>query len=309
MIKKFLKHLYYKEPKTYPIVKFIVNIYYSLETKLISDETYYKKSFRRIFGYELDLKNPQTFNEKINWLKLNQRSNLITLCADKFAVRAFVQDNLNSDENLIPLVFHTNDYKKITKESLPDFPVIIKANHYSSEVCIIRNKENVNFKKVQFDCKRWLNHNFYFREREWQYKNINRKLIVEKLITDKNGNLPLDYKFHCFHGKVELIQLDVDRDENHKRNLYDENFNFLEIGLKVPRGENIYKKPENFEKMKRIAERLAEKKGGAFIYVRVDLYNVDGVIYFGELTFTPGAGLEKFTDPEWDQKLGQKIHL
>ena len=218
-----------------------------------------------------------------------------------------MQEKLNSDENLIPLIFHNIDPNEFTTENLPDYPVIIKANHYSSEVHIVRDKEKEKekFKKIQFDCKRWLNHNFYFREREWQYKNIPRKILVEKLITDAYGKLPMDYKFHCFHGNVEFIQLDVDRETDHKRNLYDADFNFLDIGMKFPRGENIYPKPQNFEEMKRIAEKLAEE----FPYVRVDLYNLEGKIYFGELTFTPEAGLGKFSDPKMDEYYGSLLKI
>lgn len=147
-MKSLIKNLYYNNPTLYPVIKSGVDLYYRLETALVNDEAYYKKRFRQVFGYEPNLLNPRSFSEKLTWLKLHQRSPIITQCADKYAVRTYVKEKLSSDDILIPLVFHTTNPKDINPEKLPDYPVIVKANHYSSEVHIIREREREREKNI-----------------------------------------------------------------------------------------------------------------------------------------------------------------
>lgn len=282
-----------------------------LKYRLTSDESKMKSEFKKNLGYPLDLNNPKTLNEKIQWLKINDRTPLHTKCADKYAVREYVSEKVGK-EYLIPIVFETKNPRDIIPENLPDFPIIIKANHDSSGGIIVRDKSTVNWIKTQNMLASFLDINYYYRFKEWQYKNIERRIIVEKLLTDDQGAIPFDYKFHCFHGKVEFIQLDLNRFTNHMRNMYDRNWtllpfnwcNFIDGKPKLENGGHV-DKPKCLREMIIIAEKLSE----AFKYVRIDLYEFNNRVYFGEVTFHPCSGAKVIHPEEWDYKFGEMIDL
>jgi hypothetical protein len=254
-------------------------------------------------GYKLNLKNPKTLNEKIQWLKLNERKPLHTLCADKYAVRKYIKEKIG-EKYLIPLLYHTNNPYNIIPENLPNIPHIIKTNHNSGEVFIIKDKAKANIKEIQNKLKKSLKINYYYIGKEWQYKNIKPCIIVEKLLLDNNSNIPNDYKFHCFNGKLVFIQVDINRYTEYKKNLYDPNWNFIDCQWKRPNGGNV-KKPHMFNRMKLLAQIIAKD----FRYIRVDFYNIGDDIYFGELTFHPACGWANFFPIEWDEKFGKKLIL
>lgn len=281
---------------------YLKKLKYFIRYKLIPDEKYIKYKFKKYFGYELDLKNPRTINEKLQWLKLYDRTSLHTKCADKFEVREYVEKKIGS-EYLIPLVFHTFNYKDINAENLPNFPVVAKTNH-ARGVCIIRDKNKEDFYQIQKKLKEELKNNFYYRTREWQYKNIKPRIIVEKLLLDENDNIPYDYKFICMNGKVEFIQVDMDRFTEHRKTLYNTNWEKLDFGWNYPIGDDI-EKPKMLHKMVELAEVLSKD----FDFVRVDFYTIYEKIYFGELTFHPAGGFGKFTPHKIDLELGKKLHL
>lgn len=268
-----------------------------------SDEKCIKRHFKNTIGYELNLSNPQTLNEKIQWLKLNDRTPLHTMCSDKLAVRNYVADTIGA-QHLIPLVFTTTEIQKIKPENFPDYPVIIKTNHDNGGVVIVWDETKINWGKVRSRLKNKLKRNYFYRNREWPYLNIKPCIVVEKLLLDENNKIPIDFKVHCFHGKAKMITIDLDRFGQHKQNFYDPDWNILDCRWYFPIGEGI-PKPEGLAEMVNLAEKLADN----FLYVRVDLYLVNGHTYFGEMTFYHGGGLEKFDFEEWDIKLGDYLNL
>ncbi len=303
MLRNFFKEIYESSNLGYAIVNPFYKIYKYFKYNLKSERETNKQRFRNNFGRELDLENPQTLNEKINWLKMNDRSSLLTKCADKFTVRDYISGKIG-EEYLIPLLYHTAKSSNLISDNLPDEPFIIKTNHDSGGVFIVREKSKLNYKKVQLDFKRFLNNNYYQESKEWQYKNIEPRILVEKLLLDKEGKIPFDYKMHCFNGNLNFTQVDLDRQENHTRNLYDHEWDFIPCQWKYKNGRQI-ERPTNYEEMKRLAEKIAQD----FIYVRVDFYSVQNQIYFGELTFHSESGLSKFNPPEYDLILGKKLSL
>jgi len=263
-----------------------------------------KQEFKKTLGYELNLDNPKTLNEKIQWLNLNVRTPMYTLCADKFAVRKYIEEKIGS-EYLVPLIYHTKNPMDIVPENLPGFPFIIKTNNGSGGGIIVRDKSKIDWQSVQKTLAKALKQNFYYVKKEWQYKNIKPCIVVEKLLMDNKGNIPFDYKLHCFNGRLYFIQVDMDRHGDHKRILYDEDWKFIDCQWGKYGIGNIVEKPILFHKMRSLAETIAKE----FCYVRIDLYNIGSEIYFGEMTFTPVAGLGVFKPNEWDRKFGDMLRL
>ena len=262
-----------------------------------------KLAFRRVLGYGLNLNNPQTFNEKIQWLKFNERSLLLTQCADKWEVRKYVASKIG-EQYLIPVVFQSYNSEDILEENFPDTPFIIKTNHDSSGGIIVRSKQEINWKKLRRTMKKRLRNNYYYVNGEWQYKNIIPCILAEELLTDDNGEIPVDFKFFCFNGKVEFIQLDLDRESGHKRNMYDAEWNLLPFEYAYPNGRH-FPKPVLLDEMIDLVNKIAVD----FAFVRVDLYNIGGKIYFGEITFHPESGIGKFSPESWDHKFGKLLLL
>ncbi|WP_179347760.1 ATP-grasp fold amidoligase family protein [Winogradskyella pacifica] len=302
-LRKTISNIYRNSDLGYNILRPFYKIY-ELGLSLISDEYIVKRSFKKHLGYSIDLNNPQTLNEKINWLKLYNRKDLHTVIADKFKVRAYIKEKIG-EEYLIPLLYHTVTPKDIRPENLPDTSFIIKANHDSSGGVIVRDKSKVEWNIVRSHLRKALSENHYLSTREWQYKNIRPRIIVEKLLTYDDGSIPYDYKFHCFNGKVAFLGVDIGRfSEQRTRNLYDTKWNLLPCNWGRPNGVDVAK-PTNFEEMKTLAEKIAED----FTYIRVDFYAVNGKTYFGELTLHHSSGFRKFDQEECDQKLGKLLNI
>lgn len=310
--KEFIKKIYKETEWGYWLLRPVILVYEWLILRLYSDEYYIKKRFRKTFGFELNLEDPKTLNAKIQWLKLYDRTDLHTKCADKYAVREFIKEQVGEDY-LPVLLFHTKDVKKLIASNLPSDGTrfIIKTNHDSSGGLIVRDINQVDFAKQQLYFRRLLKNNFYWSSKEWQYKNITPRIIVEQLLEDKEGKIPNDYKFHCFHGKPKFIYCSVDREGGNTRHIYDINWEPLPF-VWVTKGKNVNSskgqeipKPQNYDKMIEIVEKLASH----FIYVRIDLYNVDGKIYVGEITFHHGSGFDVFEPIEWDYKYGSMLKL
>jgi len=275
--------------------------------RLIPEKVYLKRKFNRRLGYGLDLDNPKTMNEKIQWLKINNRSPLHTLCADKYAVRRYVKEKVGK-EYLVPLVYHTENPTDIIPENLPDFPFIIKTNHDCGGNIIVRNKADTDWKNVQKLLSNKIKRNCYDISKEWSYKNIKPCIIAEKLLLDENENIPWDYKLHCFDGKVRIISVTIDRFGNQRRNFYNENWEFQPFVWGCPPSRE---KVPNLPAPKKLKEMIyiAEKLASDLLYVRVDLYDVINKIFFGEMTFYPGSGFVIFSPFEWDTKTGAMLEL
>lgn len=302
-LKPFLRPLIYAKHSLYQFVK--SKIIPLAKQRLLSDEAFIKQLFYKKLGYEPSLSNPKTFNEKMQWLKINDRTPKHTMCADKYAVREFIRTELG-EQYLIPLLRHTDDLEEITRESLPDEPCIIKTTHDSGNYFVVRDKKNITDNEWQIFKSKFeksIHRNYYYCSREWQYKHIKSKIIIEKLLLE-NGTLPNDYKFYCFNGKSEFVLVDFDKHTDHKRNFYDVNWRQLELRRKYPNGKDV-PRPKCLEEMICLAEKLAEQ----FCFLRVDFYEVNGCVYFGEMTFHPASGFGAFEPKEWDLKLGQKLRL
>lgn len=288
-IKSFLKQFYWiRFFHLYLRQLYLKTFYFTTKAK----EKYIKKQFKKYLGYEVDFnKEPETFNQKIQFRKLYDDNLLYSICADKYRVREYTKEKIG-EEYLVPLYLVTN---KLTEEQWDKLPnsFVAKANHNSGPVQIVKDKTKANKKEIIRELNNQLKLDYGILSMEKYYSDIPRNIIVEKYLKD---NIE-DYKFHTFRKKVYLER--ITREGLGSMYSVDvwKNMNFS-IGYQVD--NNIYPKPKNFEKMLEIVKKLSQE----FEYVRVDLYNVDGKIYVGELTFCESSGFGKFTQEEWDYKFG-----
>lgn len=277
----------------------------------MSDKSFAKLKYFENTGRKLNLENPVTFNEKLWWLILNNRDPLLTTCSDKYKVRDYVRA-CGLEHILTKLYGVYSNANEIEFDKIPD-KIFIKTNH-GSGMNIIYHK-NRPFNKESFIKKfnSLLKQNYYWQTREWNYKNIVPKLICEEVLEDRHNPSLLDYRFFCFDGKVKLIFVDmglIAQDGSHsvfaRRNVYDVDFNYLDVKLgKENFDKSLITKPENFEKMIEYAEILSKP----FPHCRIDLYNVEGKIYFGEITFYHASGIQSIIPEEWNIKMGDWINL
>lgn len=288
----------------YPKKK-ISSIFKNFINTILSDKNAIQIKFKKYMGYDLDLKNPVTFNEKLQWLKLYHRKSEHTITADKYLMRKYVSEIIGSDY-LIPLEFQTENPEELLPESIPDYPVIIKVNHDCAGSKIIYNKTEADWVKLRSFFSKKLKKKYYFYGREYQYRDIKPRLIVEKLLLDKHDNIPYDYKVYCFNGKAKMFAVDKDRGKPSKaRNWYDLNWDKKEIYWNTPSDDSDIPKPLLLDKIIELSEKIAND----FIFIRVDWYILNTELYIGELTLHPGSGLVKFEPQKWDKILGDYIKL
>lgn len=265
--------------------------------RLVPDEKAIKKYFKKFSGKELDLNNPVTFSEKLNWYKLNDKNPLKTKCVDKYAVREYVKEK-GYEETLNEVYSIYKNAYQINIGALPD-QFVLKATHGSHMNLIVKDKSKVNWVCEKIMMQSWLNQNIYWSGREWPYKNVHRRIIAEKYLEDRTGELR-DYKFFCFNGIPKYIDVDVNRFSGHFRNFYDTEWKFLPMTSCVSNNPDVVlEKPECFEKMLEMAGRLSEP----FQFARIDLYESKGKVFFGEITFFPDGGNPGYPK-EWDEKWG-----
>lgn len=259
--------------------------------------------YRNAFREELDLDNPVTYNQKIQWMKLYGMTPLITELVDKYTVREWVSKKIG-EKYLIPLLGVWDHFDEIEFEKLPK-QFVLKCNHGSGWNDIITNKDAWNKYAARKKFDRWMNMNFaYHGGLELQYKDIVPRIMAEKYMVDSNGEFN-DYKFMCFDGKVKLFWVDTDRATDHRRDVFDAYGNHTDYTILYPMADKVPQLPDNINEMIRLAEILSE----GFAHVRVDLYSVDGSIYFGEMTFTSGNGGEKMKPIELGYLLGDMFEL
>ncbi len=257
-----------------------------------------KMYFERI-GHTIDWEKLQTYTEKMQWEKLNNLNPLKTTLSDKYLVREWVINKIGS-EYLIPLLGVWNSFNEINFNTLPD-QFVLKTNHGSGTNLIIKNKNEINLKKSKQMFDNWMEIDFaYTTGFELHYSNIKRKIIAEKYLETNLGELQ-DYKFICFDSKPYYCWVDLGRFGKHTRTVFDLNWN-LQPWTQASYGiyKNKINKPEKFDKMIELVTILCQ----GFSQVRVDLYNVEGRIYFGEMTFTNGSGFDQIVPEEYDLMLG-----
>ena len=273
--------------------------------KFVPDKIMLKIQYRIKLNRKLNLKNPERYSEKAQWYKINYRDPLMTKCADKFSVREYIESK-GLQDILVELYGVYNDPNSINLNQLPD-KFIVKTTNGSGTNYICTNKNDFDLQKVKQKLNHWMNRNIFSASREWAYKNIESKIIIEELIEDNENEFSgiNDYKIFCFNGKAEYIVVDVDRDISHKRNIYTRDWDYINTSTDYPKIEKNVEKPEGLDRMIEIAEKLAQD----FPHVRVDLYWVNNKIYFGELTFYPWTGYIYFSEDQFDYILGEKFVL
>lgn len=289
------------------LIHFIIGI----PNKMRSNKYRINRQFKKIFGKTVNWDNPLTLNEKIQWLKIYGFEQFHTICADKFRVREYLRKKFGNDDFQIPVLYTTNNWKDITLDIIPDCPCVVKANHTQGDVWIIKDKKSLNIKRLRTNCRWALRRNLYESTLEPQYKDIRPLIIIEKLLQTKDGYIPNDYKLHFINGKLEFVYCSVGRETINKRNIYDDNWKPLMFSwsekYKDPstlRGPEI-EAPKSFEKMKELGGEIAKD----FKYVRVDFYDVDGQLFFGEITLHHGSGFDVFVPNYYDELYGNKLSL
>lgn len=271
----------------------------------IPDRLYLQMQYYLRMGKRIDLNNPQTFNEKIQWLKLYNRKPEYTMMVDKLAVKDYVAGIIGS-EYIIPTLGVWDNPEDIDFESLPN-QFVLKTTHGggSSGVVICKDKSTFNVKAATLSLKRAMKQNIYKAYREWVYKGITPRIIAEKYLSDLNGELN-DYKIFTFNGEAKMIELDYNRFKGHQRNLYDSNWHKLEVKMEYPSDPR-----REFSKPKRLDEllELSKKLSAGILHVRTDFFIVNDQFYFGELTFYPDSGYGRITPEEFNWQLGKWINL
>ena len=270
----------------------------------IPDKMYLKAVFKAETGYPLNLEHPCTYNEKLQWIKIYDRKPEYTTYADKYKVREYIAKVIG-DQYLIPLI---GMYKKAEDIPWKDLPVrfVLKCNHASGTNIICKDKGDLDISSTEKQLNAWLRRNAFWGAREWCYKDIEPCIICEEFIETQDGNTPDDYKFMCFNGIPRLIQVHHDRYGNHTLDYYTPEWKKADLQrIDANKSDIEINKPDGLDEMLSIAEELSKD----MYYSRIDLYNVNSKIYFGEITLYPTGGLSTFTRYEDDLKLGTYIKL
>ena len=270
----------------------------------LSDENYLKMIYKAKFDKKLDLNNPKTFNEKLQWLKLNDRKDIYTTMVDKYECSEYVK-KIIGEEYIIPIIGIYDSINEIDFNSLPN-QFVMKCTHDSGGIVICKDKTKLDINEARKKIEKCLKRDYYKYGREWPYKNVKPRIIIEKYMVDESKKELKDYKIFCFNGKPELIMVDSGRYENHIRNVYDVYWNKIDININFPSSSDfVVKKPDCLEKMLELSKILSKN----IPFIRTDFYIINEKIYFGELTFFPGSGLQIITPEIWQRKLGNLIDL
>lgn len=271
----------------------------------ISDKMYIKIAYRINLGKKLNLSNPQLFNEKLQWLKLYDRKDVYTTMVDKYEAKKYVA-GIIGDEYIIPTFGVYDRFDDIDFDKLPS-QFVIKCTHDCGGLVIVKDKLSFDIDSAKQKINKSLKRNYYYHGREWPYKNVKPRIIIEKYMEDDIYHELRDYKFFCFNGKVKFFKIDFNRFVNHAANYYDVNGNLLHFGeIKCPPNYNEkLKMPKKLKEMISVAEKLSK----GLVFIRVDLYEVNSKIYFGELTFSPNCGFGKFNPEEYDLKIGKMLEI
>lgn len=290
---------FFKNPK----ILFIKFLYISSSN--FNDETYLKMLFPLKVGYRLNLNNPSTYNEKLQWLKIYYKKPIMTTMVDKFAAKDFAA-NIIGNEYIVPSYGVWKKFEDIDFNKLPN-QFVLKTTHDQGGVVIVTDKNNFNKKAAEKKLKKHLKFEHFYLTREWPYKDVKPQIMAEALLIDSTIEDLYDYKFYCFHGVPKIMYIAHGRQGDIcYLDFYDMDFNKLDISRPgYLQSNKKFSIPDNWELMKELARKLAV----GFPHLRVDFYNINGKIYLGELTFFQGGGLMKFSPQEWDYKLGDWIHL
>lgn len=268
-----------------------------------NDERYVRWSYFLATHQHLDLDTPKTFNEKLQWLKLHDQRPEYTMMVDKYAVKYIA--NILGKEYVFETLGVWNDFDDIDFFQLPN-QFVLKCTHDSGGLIICRDKAKLDMSAARNRIKHCMRKNYYYASREYPYRDVPHRIIAEPLMVDESGVELKDYKIFCFNGTPKMIEVDFGRFSEHQRNIYDTNWMLMDLELKYPRNPSLeIDRPAHLDEMLEIAGRLSQD----IPHVRVDLYYINGKIYFGELTFFHGSGYESFRPEKWNEKAGEWLGL
>ena len=291
------------------IIKFLKKVLLYLKRKgffcFLSDESYLRFFYRIKLGKKLNLEDPQTYNEKLQWLKLNDRKDIYTTLVDKYAVKEYVSD-LIGEEYIIPTIGVWDKFEDINFDELPD-QFVLKCTHDSGGFVMCKDKRTFDVKAAKNKISKCLKTDYYKISKEWPYKNVKPRIIAEEYMEDENDKELRDYKFFCFDGEVKALFIATERQEAEetKFDFFDMKYNHLPFTNGHPNAKELPKKPNGFNEMVRLSKILSV----GIPHVRVDFYEVNEKIYFGELTFYHWSGMTPFEPEEWDYTFGSWINL
>ncbi len=274
--------------------------------RILPDQAYINLKYFYHFKKLPNLKNPQTFNEKLQWLKLHDRKDIYTKMVDKYEAKKYVGELLG-EEYIVPNYGVWDSFDDINFDELPN-QFVLKCTHDCGGLVICRDKAKLDIEAARVKINKCLKTNYFWECREWPYKNVKPRIIAEKYMAEDFNNGLIDYKFYCFGGKVKFLYVSegLENHETAKISFLTPDWEFADFGrLDYESHSKLPEKPKNYKKMIEIAEALS--KDNAFL--RVDLYEVEEKIYFSELTLTPASGLMPFNPSIWDKKLGDLVHL
>lgn len=274
--------------------------------KLLPDRIFLQMQFHRKMNKHLNLKDPKTFNEKLQWLKLYNRRPEYTMMVDKYAVRKYVADTIG-EEHLIPLLGVWDSPDEIDFDALPD-QFVLKCNHNSGVgLCICKDKSKLDIEKVKKNLRKGLKQDYYLAGREWPYKNVPRKIIAEEYMVDESGTELKDYKFNCFNGEPKFVQVMSGRSKGkYCLDHFGLEWQQMDIRRKNHLPSDVpIQRPEHLDEMIQIARILSKD----IPYVRIDLYQAQGRVFIGEITFFPLSGYVDYVDYQTDLELGRMIQL
>ena len=286
---------------------YLIFSYYAAKNhfKWMNDKLYLKLMYRAKVNKKLNIRNPETFNEKLQWLKIYDRKDYYINLVDKFEVKKYIEKKIGINY-VIPTYGVYDKFDDIKFNNLPN-EFVIKCTHDQGSVVVCKNKNKIQKEEIKKFLEKKMKINKYYYGREWPYKNVKPRIMIEKLIKE-NGNEDLkDYKFFCFNGKVKIFKIDFDRFTNHGANYFDVNGKLLNFGENAcpPDYNKKLDIPDKIDLMIKLAEKISKD----IPFVRIDFYYTNKKIYFGEITFFPAAGFGTFTDDKWDKKLGNWIKL
>lgn len=279
-------------------------IYHAILMALVKDdETYVKWDYRWGMGHFPDLETPKTYNEKLCWLKIHARKPEYTKLVDKYDAKEYVK-GIIGEKYIIPSYGVWDNFEDIDFDALPN-QFVLKTTHDSGWIIICKDKSKFDKEATRKKVAASMKHSLYSYHREYPYKDLKPRIIIEKLMEEEGGHSLKDYKFFCFDGEVKMLFIATDRPVDTRFDFFDRDFNHLPFKQGHPLASKPINKPEGFEEMITIAEKLSK----GIPHVRVDLYNINGKIYFGELTFFHFGGTVPFKPGEWDYKIGEWLNL
>lgn len=297
MIRKLIKYI--GNPKM--LIQIIMT---TKITNFIPDSIFLKLKYKLAIGNKLDLNNPKTFNEKIQWLKINDKKDIYTKMVDKYEVKKYVADIIGR-KYIIKTIGVYDSFDQINFNELPN-QFVIKCTHDSGGLIIVKDKSKLNIKETGAKINKALKKNYFYSCREWPYKNIIPRIIIEEYMEDETYKELIDYKIMCFNGEPKIIFTCSERyKQGLKVTFFDMNWNRLNFKRHYPTSNEKIEKPTNYAKMIELSKKLSKN----IPFIRVDWYEINKKLYFGELTFYPGSGFEEFTPSEWDRKLGDMLEL